>query len=113
MNGWLLDQNLPARLAFAPALPVTHASALGSNPSDAQLWEHARLHRLAIVTKDADFSGRIIIEAPPPWVVHLRFGNLRLRDYHVALATAWPRIEALLPQHKLVNVFADRVEAIG
>ena len=65
-----------------------------------------------IVSKDADFSHRMMIAPPPPWVVHLRFGNLRRREFHALLARLWPRIEALLPEHKLVNVYADRVEGV-
>ena len=113
MKGWLLDQNLPARLTFTPTLPVIAATSLGRNPTDSQLWDHARAHELAIISKDADFSGRIILQTPPPWIVHLRFGNLRRREFHAVLARVWPQVEALLPAHKLVNVYADRVEAIG
>ena len=113
MKGWLLDQNLPARLAFTPVLPIIPATSLGRNPTDSILWDHAREHELAIVTKDADFAGRIILQTPPPWIVHLRFGNLRRREFHAVLARVWPKVEALLPTHKLVNVYADRVEAIG
>jgi hypothetical protein len=29
------------------------------------------------------------------------------------LARVWPRIETLLKSHKLVNVYADRIEGIG
>jgi hypothetical protein len=29
------------------------------------------------------------------------------------LARAWPQIETLLKSHKLVNVYADRIEGIG
>jgi predicted nuclease of predicted toxin-antitoxin system len=65
------------------------------------------------VTKDADFSDRIILGAPPPWVVHLRFGNLRRGDFHALFARVWPQVEALLKTHKLVNVYAERVEGIG
>lgn len=113
MKGWLLDQNLPARLTFVPALPVTPAISLGTNPTDSDLWIYAREHELAIVTKDADFSGRIILDTPPPWIVHLRFGNLRRREFHAVLARVWPQVESLLPAHKLVNVYFDRLESIG
>lgn len=113
MRGYLLDENLPRRLTFAPSLPVAHAADLGTAaPTDTQLWEHARTHHLAIVSKDADFSDRAMLATPPPWVVRLAFGNLRLRDYHATLARAWPAIEALLPAHKLLIVHADRIEAI-
>lgn len=68
---------------------------------------------MVIVSKDADFSDRIIIHSPPPWVVHLRFGNLRKKDFHALLARLWSQIETLLKFHKLVNVYADRIEGIG
>lgn len=113
MKGWLLDQNLPARLLFVPALPVVAAIELGPNPTDSEIWSYAMRHHLAIVTKDADFSTRIIVHPPPPWIVHLRFGNLRRREYHAVLARRWPQIESLVPSAKLVNVHADRVEAVA
>jgi predicted nuclease of predicted toxin-antitoxin system len=112
LTGYLLDENLPHRLKFTPSLPVTHATDLAASPTDTLLWEHARQHRLAIVSKDADFSDRIMLSAPPPWIVRLAFGNLRLRDYHAVLAKVWPRIEALLPAHKLLIVHADQIEAV-
>jgi predicted nuclease of predicted toxin-antitoxin system len=113
MKGWLLDENLPSRLVFTPALPVTPATAVAPNPTDSQLWAFARERELVIVTKDADFSDRIILEAPPPWVVHLRFGNLRRRAFHATLARAWPQVEVLLQSHKLVIVHLDRIEGIS
>lgn len=112
MKGFLFDENLPARLTFQPGLPVISSAVLGASPSDTQVWEHAQRADLVIVTKDADFSGRIILHPPPPRVVHLRFGNLRRREFHALLARVWPQVEALLKTHKLVNVHADRVEGI-
>lgn len=85
MKGFLFDQNLPGRLTFKPSLPIIAAATLGSNPTDSELWTHATKTALVIVSKDADFSDRIILHAPPPWVVHLRFGNLRRREYHARL----------------------------
>jgi predicted nuclease of predicted toxin-antitoxin system len=113
MKGFLFDENLPVRLRFAPRLPIVPASKVGLNPSDSQIWEFARKHELVIVSKDADFSDRIITKSPPPWVVHLRFGNLRRAGFHILLARVWPQIETLLKSHKLVNVYSDRLEGIG
>ena len=76
------------------------------------MGEFARARFLAIVTKDTDFSDRILLSQPPPWVVHLRIGNLRRTDFHAFLTRVWPQIEALLPAHKLVNVYLDRIEAV-
>ena len=111
MNGFLFDENLPCRLTFTPSLPLITSTSLGASPSDMTLWNHGRDHSLVIVTKDTDFSDRIMLAAPPPWIVHLRFGNLRRKDFHALLAKMWPHIEALLPAHKLICVYRDRIES--
>jgi len=113
MKGFLFDENLPVRLKFSPNLPVTHASVLGESPTDSEVWEFARKNELVIVSKDADFSERIIARTPPPWVVHVRFGNLRLQQFHAHLEQVWPQVELLLKSHKLVNIYSDRLEGIG
>ena len=113
MKGFLLDENLPSRLTFSPGLPVVAFSKAGSHPSDSQIWMFAQQHELVIVTKDADFSDRIILQTPPPWVVHLRFGNLRRKEFHAWLARVWPQVESLLKTHKLFNVHSNRLEGIG
>ena len=112
MKGFFFDENLPSRLTFKPGLPVVTTTSLGSSPTDTQVWEFAQRRELVIVSKDADFSERIILRMPPPWVVHLRFGNLRRKEYHALLARVWPQVETLLKTYKLVNVYADRVEGV-
>jgi predicted nuclease of predicted toxin-antitoxin system len=111
LNGFLFDENLPRRLRFTPSLPWIVSDSLGVSPTDSKIWSDARDRGLAIVTKDADFSDRIMLSAPPPWIVHLRFGNLRRNQYHALLAKIWPKVEALLPAHKLICVYSDRIEA--
>ena len=69
MKGFLFDENLPSRLRFSPRLPIVAFSEIGTNPTDSQIWEFARQRELVIVSKDADFSERIITRTPPPWVV--------------------------------------------
>ncbi len=113
MKGFVLDENVPARLTFEISLPVISSShALRRGAGDGDLWAFAREKELVIITKDADFSDRILVSTPPPWIVHLRFGNLRRRNYQGFLAQAWPRIEALLPEHKMIAVYLNRIEAI-
>ncbi|MEL6488760.1 MAG: DUF5615 family PIN-like protein [Cyanobacteria bacterium J06634_6] len=112
MNGFIFDENLPVNVQFTPSLPVTHVTNLGNSLSDEAIWEYAKAHNLVIVTKDTDFSDRIIISNPPPRVVHLRFGNMRKRDFHSFLSDVWPQIENLLVNHKLVNVYLAKIEAI-
>ena len=112
MKGFLFDENVPTPLRFVPSFPVTHATSLGRSPSDRELWTYAAQHSLVIVSKDADFADRAMGATPPPWVVHLRFGNLRRAAFEALLARVWPRVESLLPSHKLIRVFADRIESV-
>ena len=113
MTGLILDENLPTNLAFKPSLPVVHCSSLGKRVTDEAIWNHAHKHELVIVSKDADFSARIMASQPPPWVVHLRFGNIRLSEYHALLASVWPKVESLLLENKLICVYQNRIEAFG
>ncbi len=112
MKGFVFDENVPRQLRIQPSLPFTHVAELGRSMSDGEIWEFARLQELVIVTKDTDFSNRIMLNTPPPWVVHLRFGNMRRSEFHAFLARIWTQIEALLPHNKLVNVYFDQIEAI-
>jgi predicted nuclease of predicted toxin-antitoxin system len=66
MNGFLFDENLPSKIQFMPSLPIIHASGLGKSPSDTEIWQYAKDQNLAIVTKDADFSDRLMLDTSPP-----------------------------------------------
>lgn len=114
-TGYLLDENLSPKLkaGFDPAVRVVHARELGENPTDLELWTHATERALVIVTKDADFTDRMLaLDAPPPWLVRLHCGNLRARPMREFLEAQWPRVEALLPQYRLIQVYLDRIEAL-
>ena len=112
MTGFLFDENLPAVSGLSARFTVVHVASLGTRMSDSRLWEYAKRHDLAIVTKDADFSQRIILASPPPRVVHLRCGNMRRRDFETWLTACWSRIEKAAKTHKLVNVFRDRIQSV-
>lgn len=113
MKGYLFDENLPSKIRFTPIYPITHISAIGNSPGDGEIWRYAEQNDLAIVTKDADFSERIIISSPPPRVIHLRFGNMRRKDFHAYLSKIWVRVEKMIETHKLVNVYIDKLECIN
>lgn len=82
MNGCFFDENLPAKILFTPSLPIIHVSVLGGSSSDTEIWQYAKDKKLVIVTKDTDFSDRLILNFSPPKVVHLRFDNMRKREFN-------------------------------
>jgi predicted nuclease of predicted toxin-antitoxin system len=111
MNGFIFDENLPSKIQFTPSSPIIHVSILGDSPNDTQIWQYAKENGLVIVTKDADFSDRLMLDSSPPKVVHLRFGNIRKSAFHSFLSRVWPQIEDLVMDHKLINVYLDQIEA--
>lgn len=74
---------------------------------------YAKEHDLIIVSKDADFSDWVMLSEPPPKVIHLRTGNMRLRDLFVFLQRVWPQLCELSATHKLVIVHETQIEYIA
>ena len=112
MKGFLFDENLPSKIRFSPSLPVIHASTLGKSPSDTFIWNYAKNNDLIIVTKDTDFSNRVMFEVSSVKVIRLCFGNMRRNAYHDFLAGIWPTIEKLITHHSLIHVYSDRIDTI-
>lgn len=77
MAQFLIDANLPRRFALWNGPEFELVANYDEAWPDGQVWEYARCHNLTIVTKDADFSDRIMMTEPPPRVIHLRIGNQR------------------------------------
>ena len=67
---------------------------------------------MTIISKDVDFSNKILLNFPPPKVIHIQFGNLKMKPFYEVMSTVWNQILELNTNHKLVNVFIDRIEAI-
>lgn len=110
MKGILLDENMPGRLKIPTDLPVIHVASLGESSTDREIWLYAKAHGLVILTKYADFSFMIATENPPPRVVHLRLGNMRLQDLKNHVQVWWPKLEKSLKWAKLIHLYSDRIE---
>lgn len=66
----LLDENLSPRLVESladlyPGLDHVHNLNLGA-ADDAEVWNHAKVHRFAIASKDSDFFERSVLENDHP-----------------------------------------------
>lgn len=112
MAGFLIDANLPYRFALWQGSEYTHVFDLDDSWPDSEIWQYAKAEGLTIVTKDADFSTRAMVSQPPPRVIHLRIGNLRMRDFHKLLQQIWPQVLVLNATHRLLTVYPDRIEGI-
>ena len=49
---------------------------------------------------------------PPPKVIHIQFGNLKMKPFFGVMNSIWQQILEMNSGHKLVNVFIDRIEGI-
>jgi len=80
------DQNLSPRLVslladlFAGSVHVRDVSL--ARVDDTVVWEYAKAHGLAIVSKDADFRQLSFLYGSPPKVVWLRVGNRSTAEIH-------------------------------
>ncbi len=87
----LFDENLSPKLPgllgrFFPGSAHVRECGLLGRP-DEDVWEYARAHGFAIVSKDSDFQQRSLLYGPPPKLVWLRIGNCT-RPQLVQLITA-------------------------
>lgn len=89
-----------------------HQHDIDPSRHDALIWDYAREHDLTIITKDSDFSSRILLSAPPPKVIHVRIGNMNMRNFHAAIARCWQDVLLMNETHKLVIVHTDRIEGV-
>ena len=112
MARYLIDANLPYRFSLWRGPEYRHVFDLDDEWTDLQVWEFARREGLTIVTKDADFSVLAMLSEPPPRVIHLRIGNLRMRELHAFLQRIWTDVLAMSATHRLVTVFPDRIEGV-
>lgn len=113
MKKYLIDVNLPYHFSLWNSDEFIHQKDIDDEWTDEQIWNYAKKNDLTIVSKDADFSNRIILSVPPPKVIHIRFGNLKFNEFFKILTDNWTEIQNLNAKYKLVNVFRDRIEGIN
>lgn len=113
MPKFLIDENLPYFFDLWNNDDFVHVHDLQGISEDKDIWQYSKENNLVIVTKDADFSNKILYNNPPPKVIHLKIGNMRMKELHGFLNKIWPSILQELKNNKLVNVFPDRIESLN
>lgn len=112
MLKFLIDENLPYNFSLWKGEAFIHVADLSLGLKDIEIWEYAKQYSLTIVTKDADFSNKVILNTPPPKVIHIRVGNMKIKDFFVFLNSNWEAVSKVSESYKLVNLFKDRIEGI-
>ncbi len=112
MARYLIDVNLPCYFSLWNDPSYVYVKDLDDEWTDSEIWHYARRNDLTIVTKDADFSDRVLLSEPPPRVIQIRLGNLKMRDFHRAISSVWSAVCQLSEHHRLIQVLEDRIEAI-
>lgn len=111
MAVFLIDVNLPYYFSLWNNADYIHQNDIGDDWTDEQIWTYAMENNLTIITKDSDFSNKILLHEPPPKVIHIRFGNMKMKEFFDTVVKVWDDVMFLNTEHKLVNVFKDRIEA--
>lgn len=112
MKKYLVDANLPSKISVWQTDEFEFVTNIDDAWSDTAIWNYAKLHNLTIISKDSDFSHRIISAQPPPRIIHIKIGNLRLKEFTFFLERVWDTVAKSSELHKLVNLFIDRIEGI-
>jgi len=112
MLKFLIDVNLPFNLSIWNSQEFIHQKNINDEWKDSQIWQYAMDNNLTIITKDMDFSNKILFHNPPPKVIHIRYGNMKMKPFYDNISVVWEQIIEMNSSHKLVNVFADRIEGL-
>lgn len=112
MVKFIIDANLPLLFSLWNNKKFIHVYELNDEMSDEEIWNYAKERELTIVTKDADFSLKVLYYGAPPRVIHLRIGNMKMDSLHSFLQKNWNEIENISKSHRLTNVYDDRIEGV-
>jgi predicted nuclease of predicted toxin-antitoxin system len=113
MARYLIDANLPRHLTVWNSEICELVADIDPSLPDKDIWAYASDRGLVIVSKDADFADRVLLSTSGPSVIHLKIGNMKFRELDEFLVRIWGDICTLSAQYRLIQVFADRIEAIG
>ena len=113
MQKYIIDANLPYYFSLWRDEAYEHVIDIDPNMKDSEIWAYAKEHNLTIVSKDADFSELVLLNNPPPRVIHIRLGNMKMKAFHKAVDKIWDNVLAMSHEYKLVRVYADKIEGIG
>ena len=112
MSKFLIDVNLPSRFSVWASEDYEHVVNINDELKDSEIWNYAKKNNLTIVTKDSDFSDMVIMNNPPPRVIHIKIGNLKMKEFHQLISSIWEDVCIMSKDYKLINVYPNKIEGI-
>jgi len=112
MPKYLIDVNLPYYFSLWNTPDYIHQVDIDPRQKDRHIWSYAQENNLTIISKDSDFSNRIILKNPPPKVIHIKVGNVSMKEFYNTIVSCWDEVLKLNETHKLVNVYNNKIEAV-
>ena len=112
MVKYLIDVNLPNRFSVWASEEYEHVIHLNDEMKDSEIWSYAKENNLTIVTKDTDFSDLAIMNTPPPRVIHIKIGNMKMKAFHQLISHIWDDVCAMSEEYKLIRVYPKKIEGI-
>lgn len=109
---YLIDANLPYYFSMWNSEKYIHQFDLDPKAKDEDIWNYAKSNELTIITKDSDFTNRLMLFGAPPKVIHIKLGNMKLKDLYNYLNENWSLILEQSENNRLVRVYLDKLEAI-
>ncbi len=113
MARYLIDANLPRWFSLWSGGDCEFVHDIGADWSDTRIWDYARDNDLTVVSKDADFSNRVVLTDSGPHVIHIRVGNMTMAELHRYLSAVWTDVRRASETSRLVQVYRDRIESVG
>lgn len=113
MPKYLIDANLPYYFSLWNSPDFIHQKDINDKASDEDIWDYAKQNGLIIISKDKDFSLMQIINGIPPKVIHIKFGNVKMKMFFEILSACWKDVEILIEKNNLVNIYKNKIEAIA
>lgn len=112
MARFIIDANLPYYFSLWNNSNYIHVFDIDDTWKDQQIWDYAKQNNLIIVTKDSDFSVKALVEGTPPKVIHIKFGNLKIREFHEKISAIWDEIKNLIDENSLINIYLNKIEIV-
>ena len=99
---FIIDENLPDNFPLWNNPSFSHVLKIKEISSDSDIWQHALINNLIIVTKDTDFYFRFLSAQKSTKIVWLRVGNLRKKELQFFAERVWSKIKVLWETHSFI-----------